>query len=67
LNTFAIFLIQINRKKNASLQKVQKAIEASIDKEVKDLVTAWPALYDKYQQKIFTDEVTKREHLLGLG
>jgi len=43
--------------KNASLQKAQKIIEASIDKEVKDLVTTWPALYDKYQQKIFTDEV----------
>ena len=47
--------------KNASLQKVQKAIEASIDKEVKDLVTAWPALYDKYQQKIFTDEVRGKQ------
>jgi methylmalonyl-CoA mutase len=49
--------------KNASLQKVQKAIEASIDKEVKDLVTAWPVLYNKYQQKIFTDEVRGKKSL----
>jgi methylmalonyl-CoA mutase len=43
--------------KNAALQKVNKTLEASIDKEVKALVNEWPALYDKYQQKVFVDEV----------
>ena len=43
--------------KNVSFQKVYKAVEASIDNEVKGLVTEWPTLYDKYQQKVFTDEV----------
>ena len=47
--------------KNTSLQKAQKAIEACVDNEVKELVTAWPALYDKYQQKVFTDEVREKK------
>jgi methylmalonyl-CoA mutase len=44
-------------EKNAALQKAKKIAEESIDKEVKTLVTGWPALFDKYQHKQFVDEV----------
>ena len=43
--------------KNATFQKVNKALEASIDNEVKNLVISWPELFDKYQQKTYIDEV----------
>jgi methylmalonyl-CoA mutase len=43
--------------KNAALAKSKKTIESNIDNEVKALVTEWPALYDQYQQKVFTNEV----------
>ncbi len=42
---------------NAALLKSKKTIESNIDNEVKALVTEWPALYDQYQQKVFTDDV----------
>jgi methylmalonyl-CoA mutase len=43
--------------KNTALVKSKKTIESNIDNEVKDMVSSWPALYDKYQQKVFTNEV----------
>ncbi len=44
-------------EKNPALQKAHKNLEGAIDKEVKELVTAWPQLFEKYQQKVFEDEV----------
>ncbi len=43
--------------KNTALLKTKKTIESNIHSEVKNLVTEWPALYDKYQQKVYEDEV----------
>jgi methylmalonyl-CoA mutase len=43
--------------KNSALLKTRKTIESNIHSEVKNLVTEWPALYDKYQQKVYVDEV----------
>lgn len=43
--------------KNTALLKTKKTIESNIHSEVKNLVTEWPALYDKYQQKVYVDEV----------
>jgi methylmalonyl-CoA mutase len=43
--------------KNAALLKAHKAVEQNMDQAIKNLVTTWPALYDKYQQKVFVDEV----------
>ena len=43
--------------KNSALLKTKKTIESNIHNDVKALVTEWPALYDKYQQKVYIDEV----------
>jgi len=43
--------------KNTALLKTKNSIEANIPSEVKAMVAEWPALYDKYQQKEFIDEV----------
>jgi methylmalonyl-CoA mutase len=43
--------------KNTALVKSKKTIESNIDNKVKDMVSSWPALYDKYQQKVFTNGV----------
>ncbi len=50
--------------KNTALVKALKIMENSLDIEVKQLVTEWPALYKKYQQKVFVDDVRgkRKEH-----
>ena len=49
--------------KQVALQKASKNLESSIDKDVKLLVTEWPSLYNKYQQKVFVDEVRGKQNV----
>lgn len=43
--------------KNTSFIKALKVLEDSVDQELKQMVLDWPALFHKYQQNIFVDEV----------